>query len=122
MSKILLNTLMGLVLGLSAALGYAEQAKEEVKPQQEVVPTPSVDKPSAPTPPESLVATAKVNLNTADELTLNRALIGIGPAKAKAIVEHRTAHGPFTSVDDLLEVKGIGPATLEKNRAILTVD
>lgn len=121
MYKTLLSTMIYLGLGLSASLGYAEQIKDEAQFQQgATTPVPSVNKPSMPTPSESLVA--KVNLNTADEMTLSRALSGIGAAKAKAIVEHRTAHGPFTSVDDLLEVKGIGPATLEKNRAILTVD
>ncbi|MFZ3155568.1 ComEA family DNA-binding protein, partial [Pseudomonas sp.] len=36
--------------------------------------------------------------------------------KAASIVDHRAANGPFASVDDLLEVKGIGAAILEKNR------
>ena len=64
----------------------------------------------------------QVNLNTADESTLERELIGVGAVKAKAIVEYRSANGPFTSVDELLEVKGIGAATLDKNRAKLSVN
>ena len=63
-----------------------------------------------------------VNLNTADVSTLERELIGIGAVKAQAIVEHRQANGPFTAVDQLLEVKGIGAATLEKNRDKLSVN
>lgn len=63
-----------------------------------------------------------VNLNTADELTLERELLGVGAVKAKAIIAHRQANGPFTSVDELLEVKGIGAATLEKNRAKLSIN
>ena len=63
-----------------------------------------------------------INLNTADAETLTRELKGIGAAKAKAIVAYREAHGPFSSVDDLLEVKGIGAATLEKNRAKLSLN
>lgn len=63
-----------------------------------------------------------VNLNTADAETLQRDLSGIGQVKAKAIVEYREANGPFTSVDELLEVKGIGAATLEKNRSKLSVN
>lgn len=65
---------------------------------------------------------ATVNLNAADVQTLTRELKGIGETKAKAIIAYREAHGPFTSVDDLLEVKGIGAATLEKNRAKLSVN
>lgn len=64
----------------------------------------------------------KVNLNTADEATLERDLVGVGAVRAKAIVAHRQANGPFTSIDQLLEVQGIGPAILEKNRARLLLD
>ena len=46
-------------------------------------------------------------------------LPGIGPVTAIAIVEHRAAHGPFRAPDDLLEVRGIGPRTLEKLRPFL---
>ncbi len=54
-----------------------------------------------------------IDLNTADEAALD-ALPGIGPATAKAIVAYRESHGPFTSVDQLLEVRGIGPAKLDQ--------
>jgi len=64
----------------------------------------------------------RVNLNSADVPTLARELHGVGEAKARAIVEYREAHGAFASVDQLLEVKGIGAATLEKNRQRLSVD
>ena len=50
-----------------------------------------------------------LNLNTATVADLD-ALPGIGPVLAQRIVDHRTAHGPFTSVDQLDEVSGIGPA------------
>ena len=63
-----------------------------------------------------------VNLNTADEATLERELIGVGAVKAKAIIEYRAANGPFSSVDELLEVKGIVAATLDKNRARLSIN
>lgn len=66
--------------------------------------------------------TQKVNLNTADALTLERELLGIGKVKAASIVEHRASNGPFASVDDLLEVKGIGAVILEKNRDRLSVN
>lgn len=68
------------------------------------------------------VQSAKVNINTADADTLARELKGIGPAKAMAIVDYRTEQGDFVSVDELLEVKGIGVATLEKIRHQLSID
>jgi competence protein ComEA len=45
----------------------------------------------------------------------------VGPAIAGRIVQHREINGPFSSVDDLLEVSGIGPATLERIRPQATV-
>ncbi|WP_030128720.1 helix-hairpin-helix domain-containing protein [Pseudomonas sp. QTF5] len=66
--------------------------------------------------------TAKVDLNGADAPTLQRELSGIGEAKAKAIVAYRESNGPFSSVDELLEVKGIGKAILDKNREKLEVN
>ncbi len=62
-----------------------------------------------------------VNINTADAQTLAVALDGVGAARAKAIVEYRTAHGPFHSVDDLAQVKGIGDHVVAANRSRLTV-
>lgn len=64
----------------------------------------------------------KINLNTADAETLQRELLGIGEVKAQAIVAYRDEHGDFASVDELLEVKGIGEATLEKNRDKLSIN
>ena len=68
----------------------------------------------------ALPASAVVNINTAskDELI---ALPGIGPAKAQAIVDYRKLNGPFKTVDDLKNVKGIGAKRLDKLRAELTV-
>ena len=65
-------------------------------------------------------AFAAVNLNTATREELE-ALKGIGPVKAQAIIDHRTKNGPFKSVDDLQNVKGIGPKTVEDLRNELSV-
>lgn len=70
----------------------------------------------------TLAAVAPVNLNTADAETLARELKGVGTAKAKAIVDYREAHGPFNTVDELLEVKGIGTSILDSNRAKLSLN
>jgi competence protein ComEA len=64
----------------------------------------------------SAFAADKVNINTADAATLAATLNGVGPAKAEAIVAYRTENGPFRSADQLVEVRGIGLATVEKNR------
>ena len=64
----------------------------------------------------------KVDLNNADALTLQRELAGVGDAKAKAIITYRESNGPFASVDELLEVKGIGKAILERNKDKLEVN
>jgi competence protein ComEA len=62
-----------------------------------------------------------VDINTADAKTLDANLVGVGPKSAEAIVVYRTKHGPFKSVDELKKVKGVGPKTIEKNRANLTL-
>jgi len=62
------------------------------------------------------LAAEKVNINTADAAALDRVLIGVGPAKAAAIVEYRKANGPFKSAEELAMVKGIGLSTVEQNR------
>ena len=54
---------------------------------------------------------ALVNLNTADQATLEE-LPGVGPVTAQAILQWRTENGAFTAVEELLEVSGIGDATL----------
>ncbi|MBD1553260.1 ComEA family DNA-binding protein [Pseudomonas typographi] len=77
---------------------------------------------TAPGAPAAANSLAKVNLNSADADTLRRELAGIGQAKADAIVAHREAHGAFTSVDELLEVKGIGKALLDRNRDRLALN
>ena len=63
----------------------------------------------------------RVNINTADAVTLDRVLVGIGPSKAEAIVVYRKANGAFRSADQLASVKGIGLATIEKNRDRIVV-
>lgn len=61
-----------------------------------------------------------MNINTASATELED-LSGIGEVLAATIVEYRTQNGPFASVDDLLDVSGIGPATLDEIRDQITV-
>lgn len=60
-----------------------------------------------------------VNINTADAATIADGLNGIGEAKARAIVEYREKNGPFKSADELVNVKGVGLKTVEKNRELI---
>lgn len=67
------------------------------------------------------VANERVNINTADAATLARVLHNVGPTKAQAIVVYRQEHGPFRSAEQLALVKGIGLATVERNRERIVV-
>ncbi len=62
-----------------------------------------------------------LNINTASAKDL-QLLPGIGPKIAQRIVDYRAKNGPFSSVDDLKKVKGIGDKKLEKIRPFLKVD
>jgi competence protein ComEA len=89
--------------------------------QQVLVPGPAP--PEGTTAPGSTGSTpgatlVNVNSAAADEL---ETLPGIGEVLAQAIISYREEHGPFTSVDELEEVSGIGPATLEEIRDLVTV-
>ena len=66
------------------------------------------------------MAIAAVNINTATPEEL-ASLQGIGPAKAKAIVDYRKAKGDFKTIDDIKNVKGIGDKMFEKLKPQLTV-
>ncbi|MEX9610842.1 ComEA family DNA-binding protein [Providencia manganoxydans] len=66
-------------------------------------------------------STDQVNINQASAEELAKKLSGIGIQKAKAIVEYRDKYGAFSSLENILEVKGIGPSFLEKNRSKLTL-
>jgi competence protein ComEA len=86
-------------------------ARKVVDGEQIVVGAPAAAAPSSG---------ALLNLNTATAEDLD-ALPGVGAVLAGRIVEWRTAHGPFTSVDQLREVSGIGARKLASIRALLTV-
>jgi competence protein ComEA len=68
------------------------------------------------------MAAEPIDINTATAAEIATSLNGVGPAKAEAIVAYREANGPFVSVDQLTDVKGIGAATIEKNRTQIIIE
>jgi competence protein ComEA len=109
-----------------ADLARVNLAERVVDGTRVYVPTVGED-PPAPVAPEGGGTSgggegggAPLDLNHATEDQLD-ALPGIGPATAAAIVAHRRDHGSFQSVDDLLQVRGIGPAKLESLRSQVRV-
>ena len=69
----------------------------------------------------SMVAGAEpLDINTATVDQFDQVMVGVGKSKAEAIVKDRDTNGTFKSVDDLTRVKGIGTATVQKNRDKLT--
>jgi competence protein ComEA len=84
--------------------------------QQVFVPRKGVAVRREPTAPRGTnVAEEKVNVNTATSTELET-LPGVGPHTAQAIIDHRAKNGPFLAVEELMDVRGIGPATLERLR------
>ena len=94
-----------------AISGFSEPVKQQ----------DSTQKPAA-TQAATVPSTALVNINSADAATLADRLNGIGLKKAQAIVVFREQNGPFKSIDDLVNVTGIGAATLEKNRNLISLN
>ena len=62
-----------------------------------------------------------VDINSADKATL-MTVKGVGERRAEAIIAWREKNGPFNSVDQLMEVEGIGQSTLDANKDLLTVE
>lgn len=100
---------------LAAGLSWPVQAAQTPA-------TPTKTTQAAPRTPAKVKATpdAPVALNTAS-LEDFQTLPGIGPVKAAAILAYRKEHGPFKAVEDLRNVKGIGPKTLDTLKPLLTL-
>ncbi|MEM7026851.1 MAG: ComEA family DNA-binding protein [Pseudomonadota bacterium] len=76
----------------------------------------------------SLILAFSLNINAADAININTAdkeslmmLTGVGEKRAEAIINYRDQNGPFKSVDELANVKGIGEGTLDKYKDKLVV-
>jgi competence protein ComEA len=106
-----------------AVLARLNLARVLTDGEQLLVPGPGdTVAPAAPSPASGPVpgSSAPLDLNGATQEGLD-ALPGIGPVLAGRIIEWRTAHGRFTSVDELGEVPGIGPKALERLRPLVRV-
>jgi competence protein ComEA len=108
---------------LNLAASVVDGARVYVPRVGELAPPTPVEPEADPAVPSSSGRdgeTSMVDLNRADVDELET-LPGVGPSIAGAIVAHRDATGPFASVDDLLDVRGIGPARLEQLRPLVRV-
>lgn len=103
--------------GASCALAAAMASMMLVSPVSAHAQTPD----SASVTAEQIHVEDQVDINTADAETLALALDGVGMAKARDIIAYREQNGEFKSADDLQKVRGIGKATLERNRSRILV-
>jgi len=78
-----------------------------------VIPTPGVEE-----PPASSSELIDINIASQSEL---ETLPGIGPTTAQKIIDYRDENGPFVSIEDIVNVSGIGPATFERIKDLITV-
>lgn len=70
----------------------------------------------------SLADTGSIDINTASVEQLAEGLTGVGESKAEAIVAYRESNGPFEHIDELVNVRGIGLATVDRNRDRITLE
>ena len=85
-----------------------------------VAAAPQAAEPSGSQAPTNVAPLVNINQASAEELA--EALQGVGESRARAIVESRQVQGPFRSVEALSRVKGVGEATVERNRQRIRLD
>lgn len=107
-------------LTLNLAMKLADEMSIYVPKVGETEAAPAVIT-QAPGSGESQSSNGTININAADEAELI-ALPGIGPSKAAAIIAHREEHGPFTAIEGLKDVTGIGDKTFESLKDMISVN
>jgi len=105
-------------LGLSGSMPVAAQSE----PAPVAAAAAEVEAAAAEVVTAAAERRASVSINSASAEELAAALVGVGQSKAEAIVRYREQFGAFGSIEELTEVRGIGPATLERNRALLSLE
>lgn len=113
--RIIHNLLWAAFLAGLSTLSLAETPAAPPAAKETAPTATPAKKADAPAAAEELL-----DVNTANAEQLAKVMVGVGKTKAEAIVKDRETNGKFASVDDLDRVKGIGKATIEKNRAKLT--
>jgi competence protein ComEA len=83
-------------------------------------PAPAPGAAASATPEGTSTASGPVNINSAS-LDQLETLPGIGPAIGQRIIDYRSAHGPFKTIEQIMNVKGIGPATFANLKSHITV-
>lgn len=124
-----------LVDAIALAGGFTDEADENywnlaepvtdgirilVPSKEEAAQTPSKDEPFSKAESPSDDENGKININTADASELTR-ISGIGESRARSIVEYRTEHGNFSSIEEIKNVSGIGDALFQKMKDFITV-
>ena len=104
MNRVLFSFYLALIVSFSNSPVFAESSNSK-----------------APPPNQVASSIERININSANAENIASVMTGIGLKRAKAIVAWREANGPFKSIDQLVEVKGIGSATLAKNRDRLSL-
>ncbi|MDZ7785054.1 MAG: ComEA family DNA-binding protein [Halioglobus sp.] len=104
-----------LFLGLAAASGGLHARQDATVASVAAVDSAAVASTDAMEP-------GAVNINTADARALAAGLTGIGVVRAEEIVRYRETYGPFSTVEELAEVTGIGKSTLDNNRSRITLE
>jgi competence protein ComEA len=106
---------------INLALQLSDQQQVYVpRKGEESPPVPPLGERS-PSDSSGATGTGQVNINAASVEAL-QTLPGVGPAIAQRIVDYRTEHGPFATIDDLMNVKGIGPATFAELKDQITTE
>ncbi|HHX94119.1 MAG TPA: ComEA family DNA-binding protein [Tenericutes bacterium] len=108
------------IINVSEIIVKKEKEKEEVKPQEEKKVVKTEPKEDKKEEKKTETSSTKISINYANQKLLET-LPGIGPAKAKAIIEYRNTHGLFKDISEIMNVKGIGKAIYEKIKDFITL-